>query len=104
MARTRIVKDLSTKELVVVPYTAQEEAEADAVFAADELAQAPIRADEQRRTAIKSNSRRQVIMNFINTHTDAEIEAYALAASNTQAKASRLLADIALIIAGSLRD
>lgn len=103
MARNRIVIDVATGSQTVVPYTAQEEADAGAIKAADDLARAPIIADQVRVAAVKANARRIALVTAIQGSDDAGVISYVNTKVTDLASAKVLLTDLALLVAGVIR-
>lgn len=100
MARNHIVTDVTTGLTTVVPYTAQEEIDADAAKAADDLAQAPIIAEQVRRAALKGNARAVVLINALTTKDDVALNAAVTARyPGLTGDALKAVQDIALVLA-----
>lgn len=100
MARTHIIVDLTTGLQTSVPYTPQEEADADAAQAADQAAQAPIIADQQRRAAIRLNARTTAIIAALTTSNDTQlIAAVAARYPSLTGDGLKAVTDIALALA-----
>lgn len=103
MARTHIVID-ATGTITTVPYTPQEEADADAQKAADDLAQAPMIAQQQKVSAIRINARRQALLNAIITEDDVALIADINARyPSLPANAIKAIVDIFLLISPIIR-
>lgn len=104
MARTHIVVDLKTGQQSVVPYTTEEEAQADLDKAADDAAQAPLIIQQQRIAAVKLNARRQALVTAIQNNDDVGLIAAAQARyPSLTGDAAKFAVDVLLLIAGQIR-
>ena len=90
-----------------VDMTPEEEAawlaESEAQAIAGQHAAAVEAAKRAHLSNIKANQRRQTIITYLNNHTDTEIMAY-VDQADTLVKLRQIIKDIALIIAGEVRD
>lgn len=85
MSRNHIVTDLQTGQQTTVPYTAQEEADADAAKTADDAAQAPLIVAAERRSNLTNDATlRQFVQTLKGFHTPIDVQAYWNGLSATQ--------------------
>jgi len=99
MSRNHIVIDIVTGQQTVVPYTPQEEAQADLDKAADDLAQAPIIAASQRKADFKADPNYQTMLTQLKAATPGQVSAYITNNVIDLPSARAMLIKLALIVA-----
>lgn len=105
MTRFRRVLDLTKGTISDVPYTLQEEADADAAKAADDLDQAPVLLQQQRTAAVRANARRQMLVTAIQNNDDAGlITAMQARYPGLTGDAAKFAVDVTLLVAGVIRN
>lgn len=102
MARNHIVTDVSTGLQTVVPYTPQEEADADTQKAADDLAQAPIIAETQRKAGLSADANVLALLTQAKTASNAQIDTWLTNNVTTLAQARTVLGALVKFVAVKL--
>lgn len=99
MTRTRTVIDATTGDQTTVPYTPQEETDADAAKAADDLVQAPIIANQQRRVGLSADPNFTALMTQAASSTNAQIDTWLTNNVTTLPQARTVLGALIKIVA-----
>lgn len=102
MARTHIVTDLSTGQQVVVPYTAQEEIDADVALAANDTVQQALQAEVTRKAGLSADANVLALLTQAKTSSNAQIDTWLTTNVTTLAQARTVLGALIKFVAVKL--